>query len=45
MSIITTYDILLSLHEMFNGKGRSARQVTFKTIMNAKMLEGTPVMI
>ena len=38
-----TYDILVSLHEMFGGKGRLARQDAFKAIVDAKMLEGTLV--
>ena len=37
----TIYDILLNFHEIFYGKGKSARQVALKTIMNAKMSEET----
>ena len=43
MSMPTTYDILVNLHEMFGGKGRPVRQVALKAIMDAKMLEGNPV--
>ena len=43
MSMLTTYDILINIHEIFGGKGRSTRQIVVKTIMNAKMLERTPI--
>ncbi|RVW68553.1 hypothetical protein CK203_063693 [Vitis vinifera] len=43
MSMPTTYDILVNLHEMFGGKGRPVRQVALKAIMDAKMLKGNPV--
>ena len=39
----TTYDILVSLHEMFGGKGRPTKQVALKAIMDTKILEGTPI--
>ena len=35
--------IMTSLKEMFWEHGRPARQITMQKIMNAKMLEGTPV--
>ena len=41
MSIPTTYDILISLYEMFGGKGRLARQAVLKAIIDTKMLKGT----
>ena len=41
--MLTTYDIFISLHQMFGGKGRSVRQVALKAIMDTKMLKGTPI--
>ena len=35
----TTYDILLSLEEMFGCKGILARQSTLRAIMDTKMLK------
>ena len=43
MSIATTYEILLSLQEMFSDQGKLVRQVVLRTIMSTKMTEGTPV--
>lgn len=37
MSMQMPYDILLNLHEMFSGKGKLAKQVVLRTIMNANM--------
>ena len=39
----TTYDILDSLYEMFDGKSRPTRQTTLKAIMDTKISEGTPI--
>lgn len=36
-------DILTNLHEMFGAKGKSTRQTTLKTIINAKMPKETLV--
>ena len=36
-------DIMLSLKEMFDEQGRSARQKTIRQIYNTKMVEGTSV--
>ena len=36
-------DIMLSLKEMFDEQGRSARQETMRQIYNTKMAEGTLV--
>ena len=36
-------DIMLSLKEMFDEQGRSARQETIRQIYNTKMVEGTSV--
>ena len=36
-------DIMLSLKEMFDEQGRSARQETMRQIYNTKMVEGTSV--
>ena len=35
--------IMMSLKEMFGKHGRPARQIVMQKIMNAKILEGTPV--
>ena len=35
--------IMTSLKEMFGEHGRPARKIAMQKIMNAKMLEGTPV--
>ncbi|KAL6351289.1 hypothetical protein AAG906_035081 [Vitis piasezkii] len=43
MGIAITYEILLSLQEMFGDKDRLTRQVALRTIMNTKMIEITPV--
>ena len=43
MPMPIAYDIPINLYEMFSGKGRPIRQATLKAIMDAKMLEGTPV--
>ncbi|KAL6339368.1 hypothetical protein AAG906_028102 [Vitis piasezkii] len=40
VSMSTTHDILINLHEMFGGKSRPARQAALKVIMDAKMSEG-----
>ena len=37
MSMPTTYDILVNLHEMFSGKGKPIKQAALKVIMDAKM--------
>ena len=41
MTMLTTYDILISLHEMFSGKGRPTRETALRAIMDTKMLERT----
>ena len=41
--MLTTYDILLNVKEMFGEQGRAARQVAMKALLNTKMAEGTPV--
>ena len=41
MSMPIAYDILVSLNEMFGGKGRPTKQVALKAIMNTKMSKGT----
>ena len=41
VSMPITYNILVSLHEMFGGKGKPTMQVPLKAIMDAKMSEGT----
>ena len=37
MPIPTAYDILISLYKMFGGKGKLARQVGIKVIMDTKI--------
>ena len=41
--VLTTYDILVNLHEMFGGKVRLVRQAALKAIMDAKVSKGTLV--
>ena len=43
MGIVTTYEILLSLQEMFSDKDKLASQVALKTIMSTKMIKGTEI--
>ena len=43
MDIATTYEILLKLQEMLGDKGKLASQATLRTIMNTRIIEGTPV--
>ena len=43
MGIDITYEILLSLQEMFGNKGRLARQVALRSIMIMKRTKGTPI--
>ena len=41
--MLTTYDILLNVKEMFGEQSRAARQVAMKALLNTKMVEGSPV--
>ena len=41
--MLTAYDILLNLKEMFGEHSRVARQVAMKALLNTKMAEGTPI--
>ena len=41
--MLTAYDILLNVKEMFREQGRAARQVAMKALLNTKMAEGSPV--
>ena len=41
--MLTAYDILLNVKEMFGEQGRAARQVAMKALLNIKMAEGSPV--
>ena len=43
MDIATTYEILLSLQEVFGDKGKSARQVALRTVTNTKITKRTPL--
>ena len=42
-SMLTAYDILLNVKEMFGEQGRAARQIAMKALLNTKMAEGSPV--
>ena len=39
--MLTSYDILLNVKEMFREQGRAARQVAIKAFLNTKMAEGS----
>ena len=41
--MVTAYDMMLNLKEMFGDQNRAARQVAMKTLLNMKMTEGNPV--
>ena len=41
--MLTAYDIMLNLKEMFGDQNRAGRQVAMKALLNTKMAEGTPV--
>ena len=41
--MLTAYDILLYLKEMFGEQGRAARQIAMKALLNTKMAEGSRV--
>ena len=41
--MLTAYDILLNLKEMFGEQGRAAWQIAMKALLNTKMAEGSPV--
>ena len=41
--MLTTYDILLNVKEMFGEHGRAARHVAVKALLNTKMAKGSPV--
>ena len=41
--MLTAYDIMFNLKEMFGEQSRAARQVAMKALLNTKMTEGTPV--
>ena len=38
--MLTAYDILLNVKEMFGEQGRATRQVAMKALLNTKMAEG-----
>ena len=40
---LSIVDMILSLKEIFKEQGRSARQITIRSLMNTKMPEGTSV--
>ena len=42
-SMVTAYDMMLNLKEMFGEQNRAGRQVAMKALLNTKMAEGTPV--
>ena len=41
--MLTAYDILLNIKEMFGEQGRATRQVAMKALLNTKMVEGSLV--
>ena len=41
--MLSAYDIMLNLKEMFGEQSRAARQVAMKALLNTKMAEGTPI--
>ena len=41
--MVTAYDIMLNLKEMFGDQNRVRRQGTMKALLNTKMAEGIPV--
>ena len=41
--MVTAYDMMLNLKEMFGEQNRAGRQVAMKALLNTKMAEGTPV--
>ena len=41
--MLSAYDILLNLKEMFGEQSRATRQVAMKALLNTKMAEGTPI--
>ena len=43
MGIASTYEIHSRLQEIFGDKGRPTRQDTLRSVINTKMIEGTPI--
>ena len=41
--MLSAYDIMLNVKEMFGEQSRAARQVAMKALLNTKMAEGTPI--
>ena len=41
--MLSAYDIILNLKEMFGEQSRATRQVAMKALLNTKMAEGTPI--
>ena len=41
--ILTVYDIMLSLKELFGDQGHAIRQEAMWALLNTNMVEGTPV--
>ena len=41
--ILSAYDIMFNLKEIFGEQSRAARQVAMKVLLNTKMVEGTPI--
>ncbi|KAH0672466.1 hypothetical protein KY284_023553 [Solanum tuberosum] len=42
-AMLSAFEILENLKQMFGDQGRSAKQTAMRTLMNTKMVEGTPV--
>ena len=41
--MVTAYDMMMNLKEMFGDQNRAERLVAMKALLNTKMAEGTPV--
>ena len=41
--MVTSYDIILNLKEMFGDQNCAGRQEDMRALLNTKMAEGTPV--
>ena len=42
-SMVSAYDIMANLKEIFGDQSRAGRQVAMRALLNTKMAEGTPV--
>ena len=42
-NMVTAYDMMMNLKEIFGDQNRAGRQVVMQALLNTKMVEGTPV--